>query len=125
MNTLKIIKIAAILIFSLAYTTQLRAQELSENPTCEGSCNIDGISCNRSEACQLSCGVGDYDTSDVIGMTDAKIGDLTTCPVTGVVFRVTDNSPQITHNSENYYFCCSSCKSIFTSNPDNFLPAKE
>ena len=122
MNTVKIIKIATLLIVSLAHTAQLSAQELSENPTCEGSCNIDGASCNRSEVCQLSCGVGDYNSSDVVGMADAKIGDLTTCPVTGVVFRVTDNSPQTTYNGENYYFCCSSCKSIFSSQPDNFLP---
>jgi YHS domain-containing protein len=123
MNAVKIIKIAAILIFSLVYTTQLSAQELIENYTCKGSCNIDGASCNRSELCQLSCGVGDYDTSDVVGMTEAKIGDLTTCPITGVVFRITDISPQITYKGENYYFCCSSCKLIFTGEPDKFLPS--
>jgi YHS domain-containing protein len=123
MNTVKIIKIAVILLFSLAYTTQLSAQELIESSTCRGSCNIDGASCNRSEVCQLSCGIADYNASDVVGMTEAKIGDLTTCPVTGVVFRVTDNSSKTTYNGANYYFCCSSCKSIFTSEPDKFLPS--
>lgn len=123
MNTVKIFKIAAILLFSLANTTQLSAQELIVMPICKGSCNIDGANCNRSEVCRLSCGVGDYNTSDVVGMTEAKIGDLTTCPVTGVVFRVSDNSPQIKYQGENYYFCCSSCKSIFTSEPDKFLPS--
>lgn len=83
---------------------------------------MDGASCNRSEVCQLSCGVGDYNTSDVVGMAGAKIGGLITCPVTGVVFRVTDNSHQTTYNGENSYFCCSSCKSIFSSQPDKFLP---
>ena len=66
---------------------------------------------------------GEYDPADLVGQPGAAIGDLTTCPVSGEVFEVTEDAPYIEHGGQNVYFCCARCIRRFQRNPDEYLGA--
>jgi Cu+-exporting ATPase len=51
----------------------------------------------------------------------AKIGDKTTCPVSGEEFVVTADSPKAEHEGKTYYFCCPGCDKKFKADPKKFL----
>jgi len=51
---------------------------------------------------------------------DAKIGDRTSCPISGEEFVVTADSPKSEYNGKTYYFCCPHCKAKFESSPGKF-----
>ena len=71
-----------------------------------------------TEVCQKACGVDDYDPKAVVSLKNAKIGDITTCPISGAVFLVTNLSPSIKVDDEEYYTCCSSCASLAKQRPE-------
>ena len=52
---------------------------------------------------------------------DAKIGDRTTCPVSGEEFVVDASSPKVERDGKTYFFCCAGCKGKFESNPAKYL----
>ncbi len=52
---------------------------------------------------------------------DAKVGDTTTCPVSGEEFVVTETSPKVEYNGKTYFTCCAGCKKKFESDPAKFL----
>jgi Cu+-exporting ATPase len=51
---------------------------------------------------------------------DAKVGDTTTCPVSGEEFVVEANSPKAEHDGKTYYLCCGGCKKKFEADPTKF-----
>ncbi len=63
-------------------------------------------------------------SGDVKAPGEAKVGDKTTCPVSGEEFVVTENSPKMEHNGKTYYFCCSGCDAKFKKDPEQFLNKK-
>ena len=63
----------------------------------------------------------DYDPGEVMDQAQAKIGDLTKCPVSGVVFRVTENSPRVAYQDRKFYTCCGSCARLFEAGPEQFV----
>ncbi len=54
---------------------------------------------------------------------DAKIGDRTTCPVSGEPFVVTETSPHAEYAGKTYYFCCPHCAEKFKAEPAKFTGA--
>lgn len=50
----------------------------------------------------------------------AKVGDKTTCPISGEEFVVEANSPHAEHDGKTYYFCCPGCRKKFESDPAKF-----
>lgn len=64
---------------------------------------------------------GQYDPADVVAQPGATVGDLTTCPVSGEVFRVDGDSPHVTHEAHEIYFCCARCIRNFQRNPGRYL----
>ncbi len=51
---------------------------------------------------------------------NAKVGDKTTCPISGEEFVVDANSPHTEHEGKTYYFCCPGCKKKFESDPAKY-----
>jgi YHS domain-containing protein len=52
---------------------------------------------------------------------DARLGDRTTCPVSGEEFIVSDTSPKVDYEGQIYYFCCASCVKEFQANPAKYV----
>lgn len=52
---------------------------------------------------------------------DARVGDRTTCPVSGEEFVVTELSPKVEHEGKTYYFCCEGCDKKFEADPQKYL----
>ena len=70
--------------------------------------------------CQKSCAVQNYDPDDLVSPAKASIGDLTRCPVSGVVFRVTQFSPMVKFEDKEIYTCCGSCEKIYNHDPEKY-----
>jgi YHS domain-containing protein len=49
-----------------------------------------------------------------------KIGDKAKCPVSDEEFVVAENSPKVTHEGKDYYFCCASCADDFKADPKKY-----
>lgn len=61
-------------------------------------------------------------TSDVLPNDGTRVvGDVTTCPVTKDVFKISETSPSSTFEGKIYYFCCKGCVKDFVANPATFL----
>lgn len=60
----------------------------------------------------------------VVPPGEAKVGDKSTCPVSGEEFVVTESSPKAEHDGKTYYFCCSGCKAKFEKDPSQFTGPK-
>ena len=52
---------------------------------------------------------------------EAKVGDKTTCIVSGETFTVLPTSPKVEHGGKTYYFCCPGCDQEFAKNPGKFV----
>lgn len=64
-------------------------------------------------------------TPDASGATDpastpVKVGDKAKCPVSDEEFTVAANSPKVTHEGKDYYFCCESCAESFKADPKKY-----
>ena len=52
---------------------------------------------------------------------DARVGDRTTCPVSGEEFIVSATSPRTELEGKTYYFCCAECVQKFEAQPSKYL----
>jgi peptide-methionine (R)-S-oxide reductase len=50
-----------------------------------------------------------------------KIGDEITCPVMGMKFKVTDESPYVEIDGTKHYVCCSDCAELLRKEPGKYL----
>lgn len=57
----------------------------------------------------------------LVPIGEARIGDRSTCPVSGEEFVVSESSPTVEHEGRTYYFCCPGCAQRFQANPAQFL----
>ena len=55
---------------------------------------------------------------------EAKIGDTTTCPISGEEFVVTAESPHAEHNGKTYYFCCPKLREEVQGRPREVHPRR-
>jgi hypothetical protein len=70
--------------------------------------------------CQKHCAAQSFNEKDVVPETQAKVGDLTRCPVSGVVFRVTGETPRVEYGGRGRWVCCPGCVEHFRDNPARF-----
>lgn len=65
----------------------------------------------RAEACSVGCAhpIEDYEPSDVVDQPGAKVGQLARCPISGVIFQITEESPSVEWDGKQYYVCCGGC----------------
>ncbi|MCZ6692990.1 MAG: hypothetical protein O6939_03700 [Bacteroidetes bacterium] len=106
---------------SLAQTTDADAVTKKERTQVIKIKEGDDISSIMGPMCQKSCGAMNYDPSEVKSQAHAKIGDLTKCLVSRVVFRVTENSPRVSYQDQKFYTCCGSCTKLFDADPEKFV----
>jgi YHS domain-containing protein len=52
---------------------------------------------------------------------EARVGDRTTCLVSGEQFIVSATSPKTEVGGRTYYFCCADCAKRFEAEPAKFL----
>jgi copper chaperone len=75
-----------------------------------------------TKICQAGCAAKfDYDPADVVAQPGAKVGDLTRCPVSGVVFQVQEDQPRYDANGATWFTCCGMCLGKLQESPARFL----
>lgn len=60
---------------------------------------------------------GEYESEDLVEQPGVENGQITKCPMTGEVFRVTEEAPSYTHEGSTYYFCCPNCRKKVKQDP--------
>ena len=92
-------------------------------------CCFSGMGCSStsgkyntkmSMVCELSCAAKDVDKSKLVSQSEAKAGDITNCPISGVAFLVNDQSGKVSHNGKSAFTCCETCAEIFSKSPDEY-----
>ena len=74
-----------------------------------------------SGVCQMACATKlPFREADVVAQPGAGVGQLTRCPVSGVVFAVGEESVSVSHAGKDYYLCCGGCERKFMQNPTRF-----
>jgi YHS domain-containing protein len=63
-------------------------------------------------------------SADAVQQPTAKLGQKTYCPVSGVVFRLSDASIQRKVNGKPVYFCCEGCAGYFDAHRERVLKAR-
>lgn len=99
-------------------TTQIEGKEKSASCEVASSTNLASV---MAGVCQKACAVQNYDPKDVVNQSTVQVGDLTRCPVSGVVFKVTENSSVVSYEDQEFFTCCTTCAGIFEKDPERFL----
>jgi len=86
--------------------------------TCNSSCDYNN---KMSVVCEFSCASNDVEPSKIIAQSKAKIGDYTKCPISGVVFNVTEESSKISYEGKSAFTCCATCAQIFNQSPAEYV----
>lgn len=73
-----------------------------------------------SLCCERECAAKNYDENKIVVNSTAQNGELVKCPVSGVVFKLSDHSGLVSYNNKNYHTCCGSCAKIFSNNPEHY-----
>jgi YHS domain-containing protein len=68
---------------------------------------------------------GDYEPSDVVLQPGAEVGDIAQCPVSGEVFRVTEDHTYFDVDEGRVYFCCPNCIRRFQRDPERWLSTQD
>jgi len=55
---------------------------------------------------------------------NGKVGNMVICPVDGMRFQVTSQTPTFSFQGKIYYFCSESDRKKFEENPENFIDSK-
>jgi len=87
-----------------------------------GDAQVSGSDLVVSTVCQMACATKlPFDEAEVAPQPGAIVGRLTRCPVSGVVFVVSEESVSVFHAGQDYYLCCSGCENKFKQNPTRFI----
>jgi hypothetical protein len=72
--------------------------------------------------CRFACATkAKFDESAVIAQPGARDGELTQCPVSGVVFTVDSHRPHVQVGADPYVTCCDACAEKLRKNPRRFV----
>jgi hypothetical protein len=75
-----------------------------------------------SGVCQFSCAEQKpFNEADLVAQPGAGDGDLTRCPVSGVVFTVAADRPRVAHGGADYMTCCGPCAEKLRKDPRHYL----
>jgi len=72
---------------------------------------IDAFDPEIAVACQAGCSapITEIASEGVADQPGAAVGELVSCPVSGVVFRVHEASSAVEHAGQQYFTCCGGC----------------
>lgn len=126
MNTRNYLLRAGLFILMVSFNSHLLAQKTTqlEGEKKSASCKVTSdtdLANVMAGVCQKACAVQNYDPKHVVDQSTVQAGDLTRCPVSGVVFQVTENSSVVTNEDQEFYTCCATCAGIFEKDPERFL----
>lgn len=77
-----------------------------------------------SSMCRYACATKlKHSAKDVFAQPGAKVGKLTQCPVSGVVFAVDASRPHVRIGKADYVTCCGSCARKLKATPGRYLKA--
>jgi xanthine dehydrogenase accessory factor len=85
---------------------------------CGAAAEDNGESCGCHQG---NTNAGEPGEKPVVPMSEAKVGDRTTCPVMNTVFVVLPDSPKLEVGGKTYYFCCDGCANKFKEDPKRFI----
>lgn len=72
--------------------------------------------------CRYSCAAKiPYEDSELVSQPGVHDGQLTRCPVSGVVFAVDAKRPRVTIGAHGYVTCCEGCATKLRKAPGKFL----
>ena len=75
-----------------------------------------------SGVCQFSCAEKQpYREADLAAQPGVRDGDLTRCPVSGVVFTAAADRPRVTFAGADYVVCCGTCADKLRKDPSHYL----
>jgi hypothetical protein len=74
-----------------------------------------------SMMCERSCAAKNYDKATVVAQPGAHDGQLTRCPVSGVVFKVQKDNAAVKYAGKEWVTCCGSCAKKLVAAPERFL----
>ena len=89
----------------------------------ETSTALTGIDPGMAAICEMSCAASaeSYSAADVVAQPGAKVGDLTRCPVSGVVFLITESHPTYQKNGQTWFTCCGGCMEQLKAATSRFI----
>ena len=62
--------------------------------------------------CSASLTKAEYADEKIYEQPGVQMGQLTRCPISGAVFRVSETSPHAEQKGEDYYVCCGGCVDV-------------
>jgi len=71
--------------------------------------------------CEGGCGLRGEDPHASVQRREMAAGQKTYCPVSGVVFTVTDESVRRSYGGQTFFFCCEGCARHFDTEPARIL----
>lgn len=75
-----------------------------------------------SVACRMACEARDLPAgTKIVAQPEAKPGDVTRCPVSGVAFIAAADGPEVTIEDKTYRPCCDVCAGKLQEEPARFL----
>ena len=109
----------------------------ASSASCGDSKNASNVACENSSGkltgkfdagmssmCRYSCAAKvQHSAKDVLAQPGAKLGKLTQCPVSGVVFAVDASRPHVRIAKADYVTCCGQCAKKLKANPGRYLKA--
>lgn len=63
----------------------------------------------HAEVCSHSLTKTEYADEKIYDQPGVQVGQLTRCPISGSVFRVTEGTPSVEQKGKTYYTCCAGC----------------
>jgi hypothetical protein len=91
--------------------------------SCDGATRHEAGSfdATMSGVCRSSCATPVVAGEHVVAQPGAKPGELTRCPVSGVVFAVDARRPRVHLASGDYVLCCDRCAQKLRDEPARFV----
>ncbi len=86
-----------------------------------GSCCGGGNKVAKGESCGCQGKQAAKAGKTLVPSHQAKLGDRTTCVVSGGKFVVRPNTVFVNHEGKKYPVCCPGCAARFNQNPKRFL----
>lgn len=76
-----------------------------------------------ASVCEMSCAASaeSYSQADVVAQPGAQVGQLTRCPVSGVVFTVTESHASYEKDGQTWFTCCGGCMKKLEEDTARFL----
>lgn len=79
------------------------------------------LGCASTKSAEHHDAHGAASNAPLVKPGEAKLGDRTTCPVSGETFTVASDSPKVELDGKTYFFCCNDCVGDFQKEPQKYL----